>query len=122
MQNFGSHVGGTGFLVQKSKEEYSGLLGTGYSWGGTGFPVQIFQRKLIFFMGTGFLPGGTEFPIHFPGGVLFQNCGNRVLPWRSILGCWEPVTPGEELVSQFKFFKENYFFYGNRFPAWRNRV
>ena len=49
-------------------------------------------------------------------GSWYKNQGD------GILGFWEPVTPGEEPGSQFKIYKENNFFCGNRFPVWRNRV
>src|ERR1043165_2716620 len=44
----GSHVGGTGFLVQKPERDNSDSVGTGYSWGGTGFLVKNLQRKMHF--------------------------------------------------------------------------
>src|ERR1044072_5469990 len=49
-------------------------------------------------------------------GSWYKNQGSRNL------GFWEPVTPGEEPGSEFKIYKENNFFCGNRFPVWRNRV
>src|ERR1051325_7922252 len=49
-------------------------------------------------------------------GSWYKNQGD------GILGCWEPVTPGEEPGSQFKICKETNNLGGNQFPVWKNRV